>query len=252
MELGQPGSDGRRRPTPKAGAPDRTIDATLVLTAIGETPDLRFWGAGGPAEAIEVDAAGWVSFNGADNVLAGGDAVDQPRTVVHALASGKRAAIAADCRRRGLDVQEVLKDITIGAGPALSFSKYTGRPPLNPVPQNITDVVESDRMVFDYFQKTPRLKTDPAPPDRRKTNFEAIWETFNADQAHRAAVRCMHCGRCTECDNCLIFCPDVSVLPSQPGEFGYRIDYDYCKGCGVCAAECPRGAITMVPQESET
>ena len=29
----------------------------------------------------------------------------------------------------------------------------------------------------------------------------------------------------------------------------FRFEYDYCKGCGVCAAECPCGAIEMVPEE---
>ncbi|MEM2686731.1 MAG: 4Fe-4S binding protein, partial [Thermoproteota archaeon] len=28
-----------------------------------------------------------------------------------------------------------------------------------------------------------------------------------------------------------------------------KIDYNYCKGCGICAEECPRKAITMVPEE---
>ena len=29
----------------------------------------------------------------------------------------------------------------------------------------------------------------------------------------------------------------------------YLIDLDYCKGCGLCVAECPSGAIQMVPEE---
>jgi pyruvate ferredoxin oxidoreductase alpha subunit len=29
----------------------------------------------------------------------------------------------------------------------------------------------------------------------------------------------------------------------------YAIDYDFCKGCGICAAECPCGAIEMVPEQ---
>jgi Pyruvate/2-oxoacid:ferredoxin oxidoreductase delta subunit len=34
----------------------------------------------------------------------------------------------------------------------------------------------------------------------------------------------------------------------RPG--GYEIDYDYCKGCGICAAECPCAAIALVPEET--
>jgi 4Fe-4S binding domain len=44
-------------------------------------------------------------------------------------------------------------------------------------------------------------------------------------------------------------CPDNAVVKlGDPGEL-YEIDYDYCKGCGVCVAECPSGAIEMVPED---
>ncbi|WP_232423386.1 4Fe-4S binding protein [Mycobacterium sp. 155] len=43
-------------------------------------------------------------------------------------------------------------------------------------------------------------------------------------------------------------CPDNAVIKLGPGN-RYRIDYDYCKGCGICATECPCGAITMEPEE---
>jgi Pyruvate/2-oxoacid:ferredoxin oxidoreductase delta subunit len=42
----------------------------------------------------------------------------------------------------------------------------------------------------------------------------------------------------------------VSVLPGGEDRFGYAFDYDYCKGCGICFAECPRYAITMVDEET--
>jgi len=56
-----------------------------------------------------------------------------------------------------------------------------------------------------------------------------------------------HCGSCTECDNCMVFCPDNAIHVSADG-FGYDIDYDHCKGCGVCVQECPRGSMEMVPE----
>jgi 2-oxoacid:acceptor oxidoreductase delta subunit (pyruvate/2-ketoisovalerate family) len=49
---------------------------------------------------------------------------------------------------------------------------------------------------------------------------------------------------CNQCELCLIFCPDLAISRRAGGQ-GFDIDYDYCKGCGVCAAECPRGAIAM-------
>jgi Pyruvate/2-oxoacid:ferredoxin oxidoreductase delta subunit len=40
----------------------------------------------------------------------------------------------------------------------------------------------------------------------------------------------------------------VSILDQTRETFGYAIDYDYCKGCGICLTECPRHAITMVAE----
>lgn len=56
------------------------------------------------------------------------------------------------------------------------------------------------------------------------------------------AKRCFHCGSCNVCNACWFLCPDVAV---RSGNKQIQFDYDYCKGCGVCAEECPRGAIVM-------
>ena len=65
---------------------------------------------------------------------------------------------------------------------------------------------------------------------------------FSPKQALAEAARCFSCGRCTLCDNCLQYCPDMAVHRT-PG--GYAIAADYCKGCGLCVRECPTGAIAM-------
>lgn len=53
--------------------------------------------------------------------------------------------------------------------------------------------------------------------------------------------------KCTNCLFCWIYCPDGAVLV-EDGEITC-IDYDYCKGCGICAEECPVDAIEMVLDE---
>ena len=191
-----------------------------------------------------------IKNNQKGKIFVGGDIIDNPHTVVHAVASGKRATIAMDCDRRGIDLFEVLREIGIGEGPAISFSKYMGLDSINPVHQNMREVVDSKKMVFDYFKKVPRIHKEVQDLQTRKRSFAPYSLTFTNEKAQMEAERCLHCGRCTECDNCLIFCPDVSVLRKGNGYFGYAFDYDYCKGCGVCLVECPRHAITMVEEEA--
>ena len=56
--------------------------------------------------------------------------------------------------------------------------------------------------------------------------------------------RCFSCGHCTQCDTCLVYCPEGIIHRADGG--GYEIDLDYCKGCGICVVECPRDAMEMV------
>jgi Pyruvate/2-oxoacid:ferredoxin oxidoreductase delta subunit len=45
-------------------------------------------------------------------------------------------------------------------------------------------------------------------------------------------------------------CPDNAIIKIEPGQsYAYEVDLDYCKGCGICARECPAGAIEMVPED---
>jgi Pyruvate/2-oxoacid:ferredoxin oxidoreductase delta subunit len=58
------------------------------------------------------------------------------------------------------------------------------------------------------------------------------------------AIRhCYSCGLCDGCDNCWIYCPDACI--TRDGDT-YRIDYDYCKGCQLCVAVCPRGVLSTI------
>jgi 2-oxoacid:acceptor oxidoreductase delta subunit (pyruvate/2-ketoisovalerate family) len=253
MELGRPDETGRRRPVRKESAVF-DLNADTIITAIGETAAFEPM-----ADALEEDS-GVLPVDeelrvkshreGKGRVFAGGDIVDGPHTVVHAVAAGKRAAVAMDCHRRGVEPSEILKKISVGDGTGISFSTYIGWQPANPVPENLKSVVRSEHIVYDYFEKAPRITNNPLPAAQRKKSFDPYIETFSEEQALGETQRCMHCGRCTECDNCLVLCPDISVLVRGRGEFGYVFDYNYCKGCGICFTECPRHAITMVDEET--
>lgn len=53
--------------------------------------------------------------------------------------------------------------------------------------------------------------------------------------------------KCNKCGLCYIFCPDASIEQEEDGY--YRVNLFYCKGCAICAKECPRDAITMLEEE---
>jgi pyruvate ferredoxin oxidoreductase delta subunit len=51
--------------------------------------------------------------------------------------------------------------------------------------------------------------------------------------------------KCLRCQQCWLICPDGAI--DRTGEC-YAVDYDFCKGCGLCARECPAQAITMAKE----
>lgn len=64
------------------------------------------------------------------------------------------------------------------------------------------------------------------------------WRTFKPT---------LHQDKCINCLICWVFCPDSSVITRDGKIIGF--DLDHCKGCGICANECPKGAIEMVYEQ---
>ena len=53
--------------------------------------------------------------------------------------------------------------------------------------------------------------------------------------------------KCVKCLRCWIFCPEGAIIRKE--DDSVEIDYDYCKGCGICARECKVKALTMEREE---
>ena len=101
-----------------------------------------------------------------------------------------------------------------------------------------------------YYADAPRTAQPQLELARRQSTFEEVVGGLDETNALFEARRCLSCGNCFSCDNCYGVCPDNAVLKLDAATrtSRYAIDYDYCKGCGICAAECPCGAIEMVPE----
>ena len=98
-----------------------------------------------------------------------------------------------------------------------------------------------------YYADAPKTVRPSLEIARRRTTFEEVTQGLDETNALYEARRCLSCGNCFECDNCYGVCPDNAVIKLGPGN-RFKFNYDFCKGCGVCAQECPCGAITMVSE----
>lgn len=209
MKLGKPDSSGRRRPVPIAKS-NFTMKFDSIISAIGEQVDLSILST----DVAKTDwgvKADYLGQTNIKNVYAIGDCVTGPRTVVEALGAGKRVAL-----------------LIMGEA--------------NKIEHKIERPVQFSELNTDYFEHAHRVAMPELSVKNRKQNFNEVHLGYNKQQIQQEAERCFSCGVCNKCDNCFVVCPDLSVL-KQNGE--YEFDYDFCKGCGVCARECPRFVITM-------
>ncbi|MBI3779130.1 MAG: NAD(P)-binding protein [Gammaproteobacteria bacterium] len=113
------------------------------------------------------------------------------------------------------------------------------------------EVCQSDELFLGHFQFTPRHKRTEMVPDAKEVlgHFKERMLGLDEKQTVEEAKRCMSCGMCFECDNCVIYCPQTAVkrtpkTESTMGRYVYT-DYDLCIGCHICADVCPTGYIKM-------
>lgn len=245
MELGRPDESGRRRPVPTESG-GFSVCADLVLTAIGEATDLATLDSYLETEAggVQIGTLGKTSQAA---VFAGGDVANEPRTVADALGSGKRAALGIDLylrRMAGEPTEETLESLRLGTG-NVSMTRWRRDDPVRRA-DAVNQVVKFEQMNLAYFEHEARRGDVHRDAREATQTFEEANRGLSTDAALAEARRCLNCGVCNECELCLIFCPDLAIRRRPEG--GFEIDMNYCKGCGVCAAECPRGAITMLQE----
>jgi 2-oxoacid:acceptor oxidoreductase delta subunit (pyruvate/2-ketoisovalerate family) len=200
-----------------------TIAGDSLVLALGQDADLapirRVPGVRVTRDgSIEVGAD---LMTGHPGLFCGGDMVDADRTITVAVGHGKKAARHIDAYVRGT----------------------TYAPP----PRH--ELARHELLNTWYYTDADRAVQPVLDDIRRRTSFAEVRGGLEAGTALLEARRCLSCGNCFECDNCFGVCPDNAVVKLGPGR-GFRFDYDFCKGCGLCARECPCGAIQMVNEES--
>ncbi|MEI2649290.1 MAG: NAD(P)-binding protein [Dermatophilaceae bacterium] len=197
------------------------LEADSLVLALGQEADLSFLedcdGIDIKDGVVAVDQS---MMTGRAGVFAGGDMVPAERTVTVAVGHGKKAARHIDGYLRGTAYVPAAKH------PVATFDKLTTW----------------------YYAEAPREHRPYLEVARRASTFDEVKQGLDEETAKFEARRCMSCGNCFACDNCFGVCPDNAVKKTGIGK-GYAIDYDYCKGCGICVAECPCGSITMIPEE---
>jgi NADPH-dependent glutamate synthase beta subunit-like oxidoreductase len=197
-----------------------TMAADSVVLALGQDVDLelleRIDGLDIDHGTVQVDVRQMTSRPG---IFAGGDMVGGERTVTVAVGHGKKAARAIDAWLRG------------------------GEMPVTPKHEQAT----YDNLNTWYYSDAPKSIRPVLDVIRRQSTFDEVVGSLDEENALYEARRCMSCGNCFECDTCYGVCPDNAVIKHGPGK-RFSFNYDYCKGCGLCVAECPCGAIRMEPE----
>ncbi len=199
-----------------------TIEADTVVLALGQNVDQSLLTN---LDGVDLNRDGVVEvgpgmMTAYPGVFAGGDMVPSERTVTVAVGHGKKAARNIDAYLRNNSYQ--------------------------PAPKH---ELASFEQLNTWYYTDADLAVQPMLDDiRRRTTFDEVVSGLDESNALFEARRCLSCGNCFECDNCYGICPDNAITKLGPGR-RFEFKYDYCKGCAMCATECPCGAIVMVPEQ---
>jgi NADPH-dependent glutamate synthase beta subunit-like oxidoreductase len=213
-----------------------TSEADHLITAVGERVDLSWI----PQDLIK---NGLIHVNPSAKIFAGGDAVDQLRTIITAISAGKRAAISMDLYLRREPFHEIFSKVGVGNKDSVSMEAYlSGRNEGKwSEPKGIISYQQINTL---YFEHSKRIQMRKLDHHKALGSFSEVNKGFTSDEAMISASRCFSCGTCNYCYNCYFFCPEGVIL-LDPLHQTKTVDLEHCKGCGTCAKVCPRYVVKM-------
>ncbi len=251
--------------TPREGE-EFEIECSLIVAATGQSSDFagfddfdNGWG--------QIDADKVYQVKGKPGHFVGGDAI-KPHLLTTAIG---HASIAVE----GID--QYLADSEIGARPKIDAHHFNLLEELrnhhlepqpydhNPVlgtdsadfavhnyeDRAFAEIVTCDKLYLGHFDFEPMNRRSEVHVSANNIlgNFEERFTGFAEQQAVDEAGRCMSCGMCFECDNCIIYCPQGAVhrVKRDRVTIGRYVETDYakCIGCHICMDVCPTGYIQM-------
>ncbi|HHJ14676.1 MAG TPA: 4Fe-4S dicluster domain-containing protein [Gammaproteobacteria bacterium] len=248
------------------GGKEYVVEADLIVAAIGQGGDM----SGLEDYANErklMDADKFYQVPGRQGHFVAGDIV-RPHLLTTAIGQASIAAESIDLylkheefkKRPKVDkhhfnLLDKLKESGLAPEPytqgetrGTSFAKFAIH---NFEDRSKNEVITSDKLFLGHFEFTPRNLREEDVPDADHVlgHFEERVKGYDTDAAVAEANRCMSCGMCFECDNCVIFCPQDAVYRVKKDEHTVgryvATDYARCVGCHICADVCPTGYIDM-------
>ncbi len=224
--------EGRFAPT--FDADDLQVyEADTIILAIGQAVDVDAIGPDGPAiSPRKTIMVGDELATSLDMVWAGGDAAFGPRTLIQAIADGRKAAS---------EIHE----------------RFTGESP-GDIKGELVELQQFHRLT-DTYDREDRLEV-PTLPTERRVGLAEVEIGFTEQQARCEAARCLRCfanisldvNKCVLCALCADVCPLdlISLVPAEEvggpvGSTTLLLDERACIRCGLCIERCPPDALSM-------
>ncbi len=253
-------------PVPVEGT-EFVLECDMIISAIGQMADLSegLESLDSGRSSIAID--GLYKVRGKEKHFAGGDAV-RPHLLTTAIGHGRVAAETIDHflhgsledKRPKVDVHQFNlleelhqrhldpspydhKQVRGTSGSKFAIHNYEDR--------GATQIIPHKDLFKGHFSYVARSTRDERHVDAEHVlgDFAERIVGFSEEQAQKEGKRCMSCGMCFECDNCVIFCPQTAVsrVPKKERALGRYVQTDYgkCIGCHICADVCPTGYIQM-------
>jgi NADPH-dependent glutamate synthase beta subunit-like oxidoreductase len=261
--------DKSGRPSPVPDAEPEVLEADLIVAAVGQGGDLTGLDDLNNGRGF-INADAYYQVPGKKGHFVAGDVI-RPHLLTTAIG---QASIAAESIDAYLGSKESKKRPKVDVH-HFDLLRKLAEQDLSPVPFDVKErgdmrgtqngnwavhnyddrsfheVITHEHLFLGHFKYTPRLKRGEEVPTAEEVlgHFKERLIGLSPEEATAEAKRCMSCGMCFECDNCVIYCPQIAIYRVNKKEYTtgryVATDYSKCIGCHICSDVCPTGYIQM-------